>query len=442
MTSATSEARRCQMCGVRGCEKTGPHVTLHSAQRTVFENRTRYRVLVTSRRWGKTTLQRAEVFRDLGQPGLVWYLAPTYDMARELMWAKLAPIVPREWLTKEPNESRMELETIWGATFACKSVEHPDRLRGRGPRKILGDEYQDWKDGQTVWEEVIMPSLLTSDGRALLTGTPKSFNHLYDAYVKGQSGAEDWASWQFTAASAPHIPKGFLARMKAEMDPRSYRQEFDASFENMSGRAYYAFLRKEHVRPVELFPGIPVCLSFDFNINPATCVIGQGRGQECHVWRETFVTHAGGEATRASAMAAKRKLQVVGWDGPIRIYGDATGRAAKTTGPADHAVIREVFPTATWCIKPDNPHVKDRVAAVNARCETMAGARHLSVDPSCIRLMADLEQVTFDDNGELDKKTNPMLTHSSDALGYWVHKEWPVKHVTRAVGRAHIERWL
>jgi hypothetical protein len=35
-----------------------------------------------------------------------------------------------------------------------------------------------------------------------------------------------------------------------------------------------------------------------------------------------------------------------------------------------------------------------------------------------------------------------MLTHSSDALGYWVHKEWPVKHVTRAVGRAHIERWL
>jgi hypothetical protein len=100
------------MCGVRGCQNTAPHVTLHSAQRTVFENTTRYRVLVTSRRWGKTTLQRAEVFRDLGQPGLVWYLAPTYDMARELMWAKLAPIVPREWLTKEPNESRMEIDTI------------------------------------------------------------------------------------------------------------------------------------------------------------------------------------------------------------------------------------------------------------------------------------------------------------------------------------------
>jgi hypothetical protein len=141
---ATEEARRCLLCGIRGCQRTDPHLALHSGQREVFENPSRFRVLVTSRRWGKTTLQKAEILRDFGQPGLVWYLAPTYDMCRDLMWAALRAIVPRAWLLSEPNESRMEMDTIWGCRFACKSVEHPDRLRGRGPRKVLGDEFQDW----------------------------------------------------------------------------------------------------------------------------------------------------------------------------------------------------------------------------------------------------------------------------------------------------------
>jgi hypothetical protein len=417
-------------------------IGLHPGQWSVHTNPARFRVVVTGRRWGKTTLDKAEAMSEYGEPGLVWYLAPTYDMARELMWEPIKAITPRQWLVREPNETRMELETIWGCRFACKSVEHPDRLRGRGPRKIIGDEFQDWKDGQRTWEEVLLPSLLTSNGTALLTGTPKSFNHLYDAYDKGQRQVDGWASWQFVTADAPHIDRAFLAQMRAEMDPRAYRQEFEASFEAMAGRAYYAFDRKKHVAPVQLVSGVPVCITFDFNINPATAVIGQGIGQDARVWREVWVTHAGGEATRAAAQKAKSHLALAGWTGEVRIYGDAAGSSPKTTGPSDHAILRDVFGGASWHIKPANPHVRDRVAAVNARCETMDGRQHFTVDPSCVHLIADLEQVIFEDTGDLDKKSNPMLTHVSDALGYWVHRDWPVKHVTQSVGRARVERWL
>jgi len=415
-------------------------IGLHTGQTIVHRSRARFRVLVTGRRWGKTTLDKAEAVSEFGTEGLVWYLAPTYDMARELMWEPLTHLVPREWLVKDPNETRMEMETIWGCRFACKSVEHPDRLRGRGPRKIIGDEFQDWKDGHRTWEEVLLPSLLTSNGSALLTGTPKSFNHLYDAYDKGQRKVTGWESWQFKTSEAPHIDQAFLGQMRAEMDPRAYRQEFEASFEALAGRAYYAFDRKHDVGVVELDRAAPACVAFDFNINPATAIIGQGFGQQATIWREVFVTHAGGEATRAAAEAAKAHLDRAGWKGAVRIYGDPAGKAAKTTGPSDHAILRQVFPLATWCISPHAPHVRDRVAAVNARCETMDGHRHMRVDPSCIHLIADYEQVIFEDNGDLDKKSNPMLTHVSDASGYWIHKEWPVKHVEQAVGRARIER--
>jgi hypothetical protein len=416
-------------------------LALHSGQSAVRRSKARYRVLVSGRRWGKTTLDKAESVSEFGTPGLVWYLAPTYDMARELMWEPLTNLVPREWLAKDPNETRMEMETLWGCRFACKSVEHPDRLRGRGPRKIIGDEFQDWKDGQRTWEEVLLPSLLTSDGSALLTGTPKSFNHLHAAFEKGQRGVQDWESWQFKTSDAPHINRAFLAQMQAEMDPRAYRQEFEASFEALAGRAYYAFERRAHIGPVELLSGVPVCLSFDFNINPACAVIGQAHGDEPWFWREVFVTHAGGEATRAAAMACKQKLAEAGWQGQIRLYGDPAGKAGKTTGPSDHAVLKEVFPGAEWCIAHAAPHVKDRVAAVNARCQTMDGKTHLRADPSCRHLIADWEQVIFLDTGELDKKSNPMLTHISDAAGYWVHRDFPVVPLVMPVGSAMMEQW-
>jgi hypothetical protein len=39
------------------------------------------------------------------------------------------------------------------------------------------------------------------------------------------------------------------------------------------------------------------------------------------------------------------------------------------------------------------------------------------IDSSCKKLIADLEKVSWKD-GALDKKTDPMITHISDALGY------------------------
>lgn len=409
-------------------DEPAPFLRLHRGQRRVFESTAKYRVLVSGRRWGKTELDKSEAAVEFGTPGLVWYIAPTFDMARDLMWEPMRAWVPSAWLVKDPNETRMEMDTIWGCRFACKSADHPDRLRGRGPRKIICDEFQDWLDGFRTWEEVLMPSLLTTGGRALFTGTPKSFNHLHALFDRGQSTDarwREWASWQFRTADAPHISQGELENYRATMDPRSYRQEFEASFEALSGRAYYAFSRSAHVKPVSLVVGVPVSVSFDFNVNPCTAVIGQKVGDEARVWREVWIAHAGGEATRATAQRALDLIRESGWRGPIRGYGDPAGKSAKTTGPSDHAVLREVFPLATWYIPQAAPHVRDRIEAVNARLQTSDGQTHCVVDPSCGHLIADMEQVVLLDTGELDKKSNPALTHMSDAFGYWIHQEWP-----------------
>lgn len=418
---------------------------LHRQQAEVRKARqwARFRVLVSGRRWGKSELQKVEAIEEFGTPGTVWYIAPTYDMARDILFEPIRACSPPSWFTSV-NQTRMEFETIWGCRFACKSAEHPDRLRGRGVRKLLIDEFQDWVDGFTTWEQVLLPMLLTTQGSALIAGTPKGFNHLHKLWDRGQSGLvewSDWRSWQFKTADAPHIPPADLAKFRAQMDPRSYRQEFEASFETVSGRAYYAFTRAANVGDVTLSPLHAANITFDFNVNPATGVIWQRVRDEARVWREIWIEHAGGEATEAAASRAKELLTEATFRGPVRLYGDPAGQAAKTTGPSDHAVIRKVFPFGEWCIPSSSPHIKDRVAAVNSRALTADGKAHLFVDRSCTHLINDLEQVTMPMlTDPSEKRKNPMLTHVSDAFSYSIHYEWPpVKKGGAAEGHAH---WL
>lgn len=401
-------------------------LSLHPKQAEVYKSPHRFKTLVAGRRFGKTHYSRTRLITAaLKKPGRYWYIAPTRIMAKDILWSDLKVAIHPSWLAASPMETELRIVLRGGGEIQLHGAEEPDNLRGRPLRGGIFDEFADIKP--EAWTEAIRPALSDFKGWADFIGTPKSFNHLHAVFLRGQDPADrDYGSWQFRTIDNPFIDPTEIEAARSDMDERTFRQEYEASFEALSGRIYYAFSRALDVRPVQLVPGIPVSLAFDFNVNPATCVIGQGVGQEARRWREVFVTHAGGEATLACARQARRLLDEAGFRGPMRLYGDATGKSAKTTGPSDHQVLRETFPGATWCIPSENPHVRDRYASVNSRFQTSDGQRHSVIDPSCRHLIADYEQVIFAENGEADKKSNPLLTHVSDADGYWIAKEWPV----------------
>lgn len=424
---------------------TSKRLGLHTQQAEVYDDPARFKTVAAGRRWGKTELALLMLLTGghdgrgcLTHPGLYRYIAPTQKLARKTLWRrKLKRALHPTWLARPLHETNLEVEFINGSILEVLGAEEPDSLRGEGVCGVVLDEYADMRE--EAWPEAVRPSLADEKGWALFIGTPKSFNHFHAMYARGQStqfGA--WASWQFKSLDNPLLDLDEVEEARRTTDPRTFRQEYEASFENLAGRAYYAFQRSQHIKPVTLEKGFPVSVSFDFNVNPATAVIAQKVRDECRVWREVFLTHRGGEATKASASDVKRLLS--DWRGPVRVYGDATGRAAKTTGPSDHAVLMEVFKHAVWNIPSENPHVRDRIAAVNGRCETADGKTHMVVDPLCERLISDLEQVAFAENGELDQKSNPMLTHISDALGYFVYQEWPPVNQA-AAATAHVG-WL
>lgn len=407
---------------------------LHPTQSQVFRDRSRFRTLVAGRRWGKTWLAAAELARGVQEAGQgnwrFWYIAPTYREARDIFWNDIKrTFYELRWIRGVPNESRLEIELITGAQIALKGADKPNALRGRGVKGAVLDEFATMK--AETWVEAIRPALADQKGWAVFIGTPQAFNHLHDVYERGRSGEPDWASWQFKTLDGAVEPWGPMALAEIEaarrdMDERSFRQEFEASFESIGGRIYYAFDRALNTGSVTLPKEVTACVSFDFNVDPATAVVGWRDGDYPRVYREVFLKDRGGEATVAVARKVKEILRDANHAGGLRLYGDATGRGAKTTGPSDHAVLRAEFPGAQWSLPSKaQPHPKDRYAAVNGRCCSAAGQRRLLVDASCSHLIADLEQVIYNDDGVEDQSGNRMLTHLSAALGYWLVKDFP-----------------
>jgi hypothetical protein len=111
-------------------------------------------------------------------------------------------------------------------------------------------------------------------GHALRIGTPKGFNHCYDTFLDGKPGHEpDHKSWLYTSLQGGNVPPEEIEAAKRRMDPRTFRQEYDASFENYQGVVYYTFNREECRTAERIKPGEQLHIGMDFNVMKMSAVV-------------------------------------------------------------------------------------------------------------------------------------------------------------------------
>ena len=97
-----------------------------------------------------------------------------------------------------------------------------------------------------------------------------------------------------------------------------------------------------------------------------------------------------------------------------------------------------------------NPPIAARLSAVNRLLLNAQGVTRLWVrkwSPFRIcptrSLVRSLQRsIQKQGSEDLEKPAGETITHASDALGYLVAVEFPVKKPEQAVGRAWIEKWL
>jgi hypothetical protein len=99
----------------------------------------------------------------------------------------------------------------------------------------------------------------------------------------------DWKAFQFTTAEGGNVSRQELESVATLLDERTYRQEFEASFENLGvGRAYYACDRVNSVRDVGFNHQSALCWSLDFNMNPLCSVLAQFNKVQVQILDETI----------------------------------------------------------------------------------------------------------------------------------------------------------
>jgi phage terminase large subunit len=399
---------------------------LHEGQAEVLNFPARFKVVVAGRRWGKTQTAKTAIVRAARiKKRLVWYVAPTYRMAKDIMWTELVETIPKKWI-KKVNETLLEIRLINGTTIQLKGADKPDTLRGVGLHYLVIDEAQDLKE--ETWSQVLRPTLASTGGHALIIGTPKGFQWLYDLYMLGQNEEYrkkgEWASWQMPTITSPFIPRQEIEAAKRDMDEKSFNQEFCASFETMSGRVYHCFDRNTHIgSQYEFDPKKPIWVGMDFNVDPMSAVILQPQEDGETIWAvDEIVLFSSNTEEMADELERKywRHLK------QLTIFPDPAGaNRSHTRGESDLQVLRDKgFKRIKHRRK--HPRVADRVNSVNRMLKTADGTIRLYVNPVCKKLIEGLEQTIYKP-GSRDVDKSAGVEHSCDALGYPVELNFPVR---------------
>ncbi len=395
---------------------------LHEKQMEVYRAKSRFKVVVAGRRWGKTQLAKTSIMKFARIPKrLVWYVAPSYRMAKQIMWVELIAALPPSWVLKR-NETMLTITLVNGTRIELKGADNPDSLRGVGIHYLVLDEVQDI--AKDAWVKVLLPTITSTGGHVLFIGTPKSYNFLYELFMLGQNEANRklgrWMSWQFPTLTSPFIPADEIEAARADMDEKSFNQEFNASFETMSGQVYYAFKRADHVGKYPFNPLLPIWVGQDFNIDPmSSCILQPQPNGE--VWVVSEMSLLSSNTQEVVDQLERRYWRFMR---NVTIFPDPAGSYRQhARGESDLDIFKAKGFTRIKHRK-KHPPVADRVNAVNRMLRAANGTIRLRIDESCKETISSLEQTLYVEGGrEIDKK--PGFEHMTDALGYPIELNFP-----------------
>lgn len=236
----------------------------------------------------------------------------------------------------------------------------------------------------------------------------------------------------------PHLNSDEILRLEARFPPTTNEGRIRLGGEYLPGiggvRAYPQFDATIHVAKQDKpMPYQPLCWSWDFNVSPLISHVGQRDGQIFRFHHELVM-----DPGNIPEMCELFMEQYATHKGEVWIYGDASGNGrTPQTSQSDYRLILQTMRRYSRPVKLKvplaNPGVIDRLNSVNHNMKDTQGVIRVQIDPSCVELIADLEEVLRDPrtNG-IKKSTDPKdpysrRTHASDGAGYWIFKEAPVR---------------
>ncbi len=377
--------------------------------------------MFAGRRFGKTYCGRAkaDIYLRAAKKNMVKYAAPTQTAAKRIFWREFRESLPERIIMHESLSYPMSLTLCNGSELSLhggKVASH----RGEGFHYVILDEYQD--HDPELWD-IIKPSLAQNHGGALIMGTPKGrANHAYDIAID-----ETFSHHNYTTLQGGLVDEEEIEAARKTMDIRTFRQEFEATFEDSIGLVYYAFSDNNRTS-ITFDPSKDIYLTWDFNVGmrPMSCIAVQQSGEIDYAVKEFINMNSN---TRATCENVKEFIDANNFNQSVYVTGDyAGGTRSSNASRTDYDIIDSYFKNYKSYARRTKKvrHIQDRVNTVNSRLCSADGSRYLYVNyEQCPKTREDLLRVEYKEDGRQLDDRNPDRTHPSDALSYYTYNYRP-----------------
>lgn len=295
------------------------------------------------------------------------------------------------------------------AVVYTMSMENYDTLRGIEAGWAWSDECAFYREDAF---NVLIGRLRDKRGPCQWKGTttPNGYNFLYNRFVeKPLPGSK--IVYARSLDNAQNLSSHYIETLKSQYDKRLAAQELDGQFVNLTnGKVYYSFDRNRHVRKIN-DTNPTVYIGLDFNVHPLCGVFCSFSESKISIVQELYLEDSN------TFEAAKEIIRRYPYRTVTVVSDESGGKRTTKSNTTDREILRRA---GLSVINFNNPLVKDRCNNVNRLFDNMI----IEIDPSCTKLIADLERLTYDNN-------DPLLSHISDALGYVCWYLMPLKRLRR-----------
>lgn len=407
---------------------------LHSLtpiQIAYYNDSHRFSITNSGRRSRKTLIgKRKTLNRALKTPGRYFHGAPTHKQAKDIFWESL--VKDTALLRSFKSETDLFVRLFNGTEIHVLGLDKPERIEGQVWHGCHITEFGNLK-GHLVWSSNIRPVLSDTNGWALLDGVPEGRNFYYDLALRACNGAipvtkagigsfaenGDWAFYHWFSSDVLDAQE--IADVKEDLDERTFRQEYEGSFETYEGAAYKEFGQHNLDSSIVEQEGI-ISLGMDFNVDPMTAVVGQINGDSFNQFGEIWLNNSNTFEMRDEILRRYKDPS------RIVIYPDSSGdHGSSNAQKTDLQILKDAgFQVRA---RSKNPEQRDRINTVNSFIKDRAEKTRYKINPkTCPKTVNDMNKRQSLADGRLDKQQEKeqKIGHISDGFGYLVYYCFPI----------------
>lgn len=358
------------------------------------------------------------------------YFSPTYPQIRDIFYPTIEEVAFHFGLTVEIKQGNHEVSFYSGRQYRgmtiCRSMDKPANIIGFKIGHALIDELDTLpiNKAEEAWQKIIARMRYNQTGVKNgidVASTPEGFRFCHKKFVQlPQESPDLLKNYGLVQASTyeneKHLPADYIPSLKESYPAELVEAYILGQFTNLTSGTVFRQYNRERCNSTErIIEKEPLFIGQDFNVQKMASAIFVQRKDGYHAVAELKDLFDTPDVVKI----IKERWADKGHR--IIIYPDASGGSRKSVDASKSDI--SLLTQAGFAVRnnPRNPAIKDRILATNKAFEVGKVKVNAKECPTIARC---LEQQSYDDNGEPDKKTG--FDHMNEAVGYFAAYEFPI----------------